>query len=110
MSMKRLILTELNMIEGVFPFRYLGVPLHSKKLSFIDCRSLVEKITSKLCHWSTKYLSYGGRLELIRSGAAVIRNLWAHMFILPKKVIKKWKAYVGLSFGQGKKGVLGRLW
>lgn len=83
MGTKRLILIELNMIEGVLPFRYLGVPLHSKKLSFVDCRSLVEKITSKLGHWSTKFLSYGGRLELIRSVVAGISNFWAHIFILP---------------------------
>lgn len=35
----------LGMSEGSLPFRYLGVPLSSKKLSYSQCRSLIDKIT-----------------------------------------------------------------
>lgn len=55
-----------GMKEGTFPFRYLGIPLHAHCLSPMDCKSLVDQITSSVRHWSTRFLSYAGRIELIR--------------------------------------------
>ena len=52
----------LHMKEGVFPFRYLGVPLHSKKLNSRDCRPLVDKIVGRVKFWSSRLLSYAGRI------------------------------------------------
>ena len=45
---KERILKYLHMEEGSFPFRYLGVPLHSKKLNSRDCRPLVDKIVGRI--------------------------------------------------------------
>jgi hypothetical protein len=46
--MKTILLDELQMEEGKLPVRYLGVPLVSSKLSAMDCRVLIEKITSRI--------------------------------------------------------------
>ncbi|XP_049406273.1 uncharacterized protein LOC125869919 [Solanum stenotomum] len=44
------ILTQLGFDEGHLPFKYLGVPLSTKKLTIQQCMPLVEKITVKLTH------------------------------------------------------------
>ena len=50
---------------GTLPVRYLGVPLVTRRLSFKDCASLVDKIEAKINNWSAKLLSYAGRIQLI---------------------------------------------
>lgn len=43
--------------EGPLPFRYLGVPPTSKKLSIHHYTSLIVKIVMRMKHWSNKLLS-----------------------------------------------------
>ncbi|XP_021745343.1 uncharacterized protein LOC110711272 [Chenopodium quinoa] len=38
----------LGVSQGYIPFRYLGVPLSSKKLTIAQCRPLVEKVTTRI--------------------------------------------------------------
>lgn len=52
---------------GMLPFKYLGVPLDSKKLTIQRCLPLLEKIVVGFKHWSAKLLNYSGRLQLIKS-------------------------------------------
>ncbi|XP_021721357.1 uncharacterized protein LOC110688913 [Chenopodium quinoa] len=52
----------LGVSQGTIPFRYLGVPFSSKKLTIAQCRPLVEK------------------------------TYWAQIFILPKKILKEVEA------------------
>ncbi|XP_021741986.1 uncharacterized protein LOC110708209 [Chenopodium quinoa] len=47
-----LFLQVLGMSAGCIPFRYLGVPLSSKKLSVLQCKPLVAKITSRVDSWA----------------------------------------------------------
>jgi len=67
MSVQDSIVTKFNFIKGELPFRYLGIPLSSKKLSVIQCQPLVKKIICRIEKWSSKLLSYIGRLQLIKS-------------------------------------------
>lgn len=76
-DVKKEILECLNMGEGQFPFRYLRIPLHSKKLNSLECNLLVDKIVSKFKHWSSRFLSYDGKIELIRSVIGGITSFWA---------------------------------
>lgn len=39
-------------------------------------------------HWSARLLSYGGRVQLIRSILFVVANYWMQCFPLPKKVLQ----------------------
>lgn len=52
---------------GIFPTRYLDFPLSPKKLSFTDLQPFLERITVKLHSWTTKFLSYAGKIRLISS-------------------------------------------
>ena len=52
---------------GTLPVRYLGLPLVTKGLSSTDYLPLLEQIKKKIGSWSARYLSYGGRLNLVSS-------------------------------------------
>ncbi|KAH1222734.1 putative ribonuclease H protein [Glycine max] len=66
---------------------YLGVPLASKKLTVSQCQPLIEKMLARLKHWSTRLLSYVGRVQLLKSVIFSIANYWMQIFPSPKKVI-----------------------
>jgi hypothetical protein len=76
------------MTEGKLPVRYLGVHLISSRLSAADCRMLIEKITSRIDSWTSKNLSFAGRLQLLSSAPFSLQVYWTGMFILPKGIIK----------------------
>ncbi|XP_033136094.1 uncharacterized protein LOC103837732 isoform X1 [Brassica rapa] len=75
--------------QGSLPVRYLGLPLNTKKLSLLNCEPLLQKIKSKINSWTTKYLSFAGRLQLLSSTISGIINFWCNAFILPSQCIKK---------------------
>ncbi|XP_021774063.1 uncharacterized protein LOC110738014 [Chenopodium quinoa] len=83
------LLSELGMATGTIPFKYLGVPLSSKKLTIQQCKPLVNKITSRIKSWAVRFISYAGRLQLIKSVLFGIQTYWAQIFVLPKKIIKE---------------------
>lgn len=72
---------------GEMPFKYLGVPLSSRKLTIHQCMPLVEKMVTRVKCWTAKLLSYSGRLQLIKSVLFEMKTYWAQVFLLPKKVI-----------------------
>lgn len=78
---------ETGFAVGNMPFRYLGVPLASKKLTVSQCQALIEKMLARLKHWSTRLLSYVGRVQLLKSVIFSIANYWMQIFPSPKKVI-----------------------
>lgn len=53
--------------KGNLPFRYLGIPLSSRKLSNNQCLVQADKIGGKLRHWSSHVSSYVGRVQLVNS-------------------------------------------
>ncbi|XP_039017023.1 uncharacterized protein LOC120147800 [Hibiscus syriacus] len=69
------------------PVRYLGVPLVTRKLTGRDCSALLERVKGKLRQWSNKNLSFGGRLQLVKTVLFSIFNYWSRQLILPKGII-----------------------
>ncbi|XP_062094060.1 uncharacterized protein LOC133800103 [Humulus lupulus] len=86
---KREICQLLTLSEGFFPLHYLGVPLRPTKWKHSDCEVIVQKMRTKLFSWSSKHLSYAGRLLLIHSVLFGLRNFWMNVFILPQSIIKE---------------------
>lgn len=78
----------IHMPIGSLPFRYLGIPLAAKKLSFTQCKPLIDGITSRAQGWMAHFLSYAGRVQLIKSILGRMQNYWAQIFPLRKKLIK----------------------
>jgi hypothetical protein len=86
--MKAILMAELQLEEGQFPIRYLGVPLISFKLFAANCRMLIEKITSRIGSWTSKQLSFTGRLQLITFVLYGLQVYWTSIFIMPKSILK----------------------
>ncbi|XP_010431475.1 PREDICTED: uncharacterized protein LOC104715797 [Camelina sativa] len=80
--------TVTGLTHGKLPIRYLGLPLCTKKLSLLDCAPLIQKVKGCFNAWSTKSLSFAGRLQMLNSVIAGISNFWCSSFVLPKKCIK----------------------
>lgn len=90
------------MNEGHLPFKYLGVPISSQKLSVMQCQPLVQKILQKINCWATKFLSCAGRVQLIKAVLFGIQVYWSQIFLLPQKVLKMVQSASRVSLWTGK--------
>ena len=79
--------TALGLSISTLPIKYLGLPLTTKIMSRGDYQPLTTKIRNRLLSWSSKALSYAGRLVLIKSVIASITNFWSAAFCLPQGCI-----------------------
>ncbi|KAH0768980.1 hypothetical protein KY290_012961 [Solanum tuberosum] len=70
-QVKEDILHHLGYSSGKLPFKYLGVPLSTKKLLVMEWQSLIEKIISRISSWTTKKLLYAGRVQLVQTAARI---------------------------------------
>ncbi|GJX82048.1 RNA-directed DNA polymerase, eukaryota, reverse transcriptase zinc-binding domain protein [Tanacetum coccineum] len=66
-SMKVGILDILPFAVGKLPLKYLEVLLITKRLTFKECKKLIDKVKARVGEWKNKYLSYASRLQLIAS-------------------------------------------
>ncbi|XP_021728395.1 uncharacterized protein LOC110695474 [Chenopodium quinoa] len=80
----------LGVSQGSIPFRYLGVPLSSKKLTIAQCRPLVDRVTTRIQGWMAKHLSYAGRLQLVKSVLFAKKSLVAWNNVCLPKVCGGW--------------------
>jgi hypothetical protein len=62
--------------EAKLPFRYLGIPMTSKKLAIHHYMGLIDKIVGRITNWSSKLLSYAGRIQLLKSVIFAMTNYW----------------------------------
>ncbi|KAG7536891.1 Endonuclease/exonuclease/phosphatase superfamily [Arabidopsis suecica] len=74
---------------GQLPVRYLGLPLMTKAMSAQDYLPLTEKVRARISSWTSRFLSYAGRLQLIRSVLMSITNFWSATFCLPGACMKE---------------------
>ncbi|KAL3500951.1 hypothetical protein ACH5RR_035400 [Cinchona calisaya] len=91
----------IQMSVGSLPVRYLDLPLISSRLSFKDCQPIFIKIEQKIHSWAAKKLSYGGRVQLIKSGLVGIHLYWSSTFILPKAVLNKINSFLASFLWSG---------
>ncbi|OIT04012.1 hypothetical protein A4A49_64304, partial [Nicotiana attenuata] len=76
------ILDLLGFSKGMLPFIYLGVPLSSKRLSITQCQLLMDTMLGKITSWTSKFLSYTGRVMLNKSVLFAIETYWSQVFVL----------------------------
>lgn len=74
-------------MKGELPFKYLRVLLSTKTPSTIQCKSLIDKMLSKITSWTIKFLSYSGRAQLVKNVLFAIQTFGAQVFALPKKIL-----------------------
>lgn len=85
---QNMLMQETSFQIGTMPFKYLSVPLDSKKLSVANCHPLIDRMLCRINHYYTRLLSYAGHLQLVKSVLFAIVNFWLQIFPLPKKVIE----------------------
>jgi hypothetical protein len=73
--------------EGIFPFKYLGMPLSPHKLLVNQFSLLFHKLEAAVQSWTGKHLSYAGKLELLRSVLFSIVQFWLGIFPILGTVI-----------------------
>ena len=86
--------------SGKYLFRYLGIPMHFRKLSNADWRIIEEKFEKKLSSWKGKHMSVGGRLVLINSVLTSLTIFMLSFFEVPKGVLEKLDYYRSRFFWQ----------
>ncbi|CAA7055588.1 unnamed protein product [Microthlaspi erraticum] len=100
--------TKFGLTNGALPVRYLGLPLLPRKLTLHDCQPLLDRVKSRISSWITKPLSFGGRLQLIKSVLSGMVNFWASIFPLPKscteKIEKMLNAFLWNGFSDSARG------
>jgi hypothetical protein len=69
--------------KGTYPFKYLGIPIHYRRLNNKDWAIIEEGIEKKLISWKGKYLSVGGRLVLINSILSSLPMFMLSFFLDP---------------------------
>ncbi|XP_062085573.1 uncharacterized protein LOC133791669 [Humulus lupulus] len=97
---KHQIAAEMNLSEGAFPLKYLGVPMRPTKWKHEDCDIIIQKIKMRLHTWASRHLSFASRIQLIHSVLFGLRNYWMSDFVLPQSIIKEVeKLYCGFLWG-----------
>ncbi|XP_062104207.1 uncharacterized protein LOC133815376 [Humulus lupulus] len=86
---KVVLLNLSQLVEGEFPFTYLGLPLRPTKWKAMDCDLVLKKIRQRLFFWASRNLSDAGRVQLIQIVLLGIRNYWMSTFLLPQSILKE---------------------
>uniref|UniRef100_A0A803Q6E2 Reverse transcriptase zinc-binding domain-containing protein n=1 Tax=Cannabis sativa TaxID=3483 RepID=A0A803Q6E2_CANSA len=89
------------------PFKYLGLPICAKRISKEECKLLVDKMIARIKVWSTRNLSYAGRVVLINSVLLNIHAYWSQVMILPKRVVADIEAICRSFLGKGQSVMAG---
>ena len=83
------------------PVRYLGLPLTTKTMTKTDYEPLVDQIRTRLLSWSSRSLSYAGRLQLIKTVIGSIMNFWCSVFRLPASCMETIEGLCGAFLWSG---------
>ncbi|GFY88042.1 hypothetical protein Acr_05g0016810 [Actinidia rufa] len=69
--------------EGRFPFRYLGLPVATTKLTIAQFHPFTDRIAGYINFWAGMNLSYAGRCEMIRSILQGVECFWLSSLPIP---------------------------
>jgi hypothetical protein len=86
--------------SGTYPFKYLGIPMHHKRLSNSDWKIIEQRIEKKLSSWNDKHLSMGGRLILINFVLTSLVMFMLSFFEVPRGVLEKIDYYISSFYWQ----------
>lgn len=67
---------------NILPFKYIGVLICARRIKMVECNILVEKMAARIRVWSSIYLSYARRLQLINFVLLSIHVHWGEVYVL----------------------------
>jgi hypothetical protein len=85
---------------GTYPFKYLGIPMHYKRINNIDWKTIEQRIEKKLSSWKWKLLSVGGRFVLINSVLTSMVLFMLCFFQVPRGALEKIEYFRSRFFWQ----------
>lgn len=100
-TLAEVILNRLGFQVENFPTKFLGVPLITTKLNLANCHPLLEKVKARITSWTNKFLSYAGRLQLIKSVIFAVQLYWSAHFILLAAVLRDLKSTMSRFLWKG---------
>ena len=77
----------LNCKLGSIPFLYLGLPIRGDARRLVFWDPLMKRINSGLSAWSSRYLSLGGRLVLLKSVLSSLPVYALSFFKAPSSIV-----------------------
>lgn len=89
--------------------KYLGMPMCVGRKKNSVFHKVVDKVKSKLCGWSSKAISTGGKYMLLKTAAQSIPIFVMNLFLLPNEVCEKLEVQMnGFLWGHGqqRRGIL----
>jgi hypothetical protein len=72
--------------SGTLPFKYMGIPIHFRRLKNGEWKTVEDRFEIKLSSWIGKLLSYGNRLVLINPVLTSLPMFLLSFLELPKGV------------------------
>ncbi|KAJ9542372.1 hypothetical protein OSB04_028878 [Centaurea solstitialis] len=91
-SAKGAILECLPFHMGSFSIRYLGAHLSPVSLKVVDYGALIMQVRNRILNWKLKFLSFGGRRQLIISVLQSFQLYWMAVYVIPSAVIHELEA------------------
>ena len=86
--------------QGDLPIKYLGIPIHYKKLRNSDWKLIEELFEKRFSSWKGKHLSIGGRLTLINSVLSSLPMYMMSFLRSPKGFLKNWTIFAPAFTGK----------
>ncbi|CAN1356356.1 Putative ribonuclease H protein At1g65750 [Linum perenne] len=74
---------------SAFPTTYLGLPLGVKSFSEAIWDPVIVSMEKRVQSWKTRFLSFGGRIALLKSVLSGLPVYYMSLFKAPMKVVKK---------------------
>ncbi|XP_077215481.1 uncharacterized protein LOC143850040 [Tasmannia lanceolata] len=80
---------KIGCCDKVLPMTYLGLPLGYGVPSKAQWDPVVERIERKLATWKTKYISFEGRITLIKAGLSNTPVYFMSLYKIPVKIAQR---------------------
>ncbi|XP_028064073.1 uncharacterized protein LOC114267248 [Camellia sinensis] len=87
-NLVKVFVTKLNCLSQKLPMNYLGLPLGANLRRMSTWKPMVDKFKSKLASWKKRYLSFVGRLTLIKSVLSSLPIYFLSIFKMPVGIAK----------------------
>ena len=84
-----LVVSKLGFRQQTFPFTYLGAPIARGRSRCVLFDNVIDKLRSRLQHWSSRMLSAGGKILLIRHVLSSIPSYLLQVLQPPKAVLNR---------------------
>lgn len=76
-----------------FPCKYLGLPLHTRRLRRVDIQPLIDKVANRIPTWKGRFLNKAGRLKILNTALSSIPTYFLTIFAPTKWGIKRIDKY-----------------